>query len=181
MRILHIVPEFDEGGVERYVLQLTAEQIAQGHSVSLATAGGKLEAKLPSEVEVLHLPVQRKNLITGLYCVYRLAQKRGRWDILNAHSRVPAWVAWWTSVLTDMPWIMTAHAPYSHNAGLIPLKHARGVICVSQTVEDCLAGYLPPRTLTQSFRWSNCSHFSGLGHSSTMSPCPQLIVKVISS
>ena len=148
MRILHIVPEFDEGGVERYVLQLTAEQIARGHRVSLATAGGKLEPKLPSEVEVLHLPVQRKNLITGLYCVYRLVQKRGQWDILHAHSRVPAWVAWWTSALTGMPWIMTAHAPYSHNAGLIPLKHAGGVICVSQAVENELAGHLPPCTLT---------------------------------
>ena len=148
MRILHIVPEFDEGGVERYVLQLTAEQIAQGHSVSLATAGGKLEPKLPSGVEVLHLPVQRKNLFTGLYCVHCLARKSGQWDILHAHSRVPAWVAWWTSALTNIPWIMTAHAPYSLNAGLIPLKHAGGVICVSQAVEKELAGHLPPRTLT---------------------------------
>ena len=148
MRILHIVPEFDEGGVERYVLQLTAEQIARGHKVSLATAGGKLELKLPSEVEVLHLPVQRKNLFTGLYCVHCLAQKRGQWDILHAHSRVPAWIAWFTSALTKTPWVMTAHAPYSLNAGLIPLKHAGGVICVSQAVENELAGHLPSRTLT---------------------------------
>lgn len=148
MRILHIVPEFEEGGVERYVLRLTQEQLAHGHQVSLATAGGKLEPLLPREVEVLHLPVQKKNLFTGLYCVFCLARKRGQWDILHAHSRVPAWVAWWTSALTGIPWIMTAHAPYSLNPGLIPLKHAKGVICCSQAVEDHLAGRLPSHALT---------------------------------
>ena len=147
MRILHVVPEFEEGGVERYVLQLTAEQIAQGHRVSLATAGGKLESRLSPEVEVLHLPVQRKNLFTGLYCVYCLARKRGQWDILHVHSRVPAWIAWWTSAITGLPWIMTAHAIYSLNAGITPFKHANGVICISEPVKQHLIKYLPARTI----------------------------------
>lgn len=148
MRILHIVPEFEEGGVERYVIQLVREQVSHGHRVSLATAGGKLETVLPGEVEVLHLPVQRKNLFTGLYCVYCLVQKRRQWDILHAHSRVPAWIAWWTSALTDLPWIMTAHALYSLNAGITPLKHASGVICISEAVKRHLAGYLPEHAVT---------------------------------
>ena len=148
MRILHIVPEFEEGGVERYVLQLVAEQIVHGHQVFLATAGGKLEAQLPQEVHVLHLPVHRKNLITGLYCTFQLALKHRQWDILHAHSRVPAWIAWWTSALTKIPWIMTAHAIYSLNAGIAPLKHASGVICVSDAVKQHLAGYLPVRAVT---------------------------------
>lgn len=148
MRILHIVPEFEEGGVERYVLHLAEEQLVHGHQVSLATAGGKLEALLPREVELLKLPVQKKNPITGLYCTFCLALRRKRWDILHAHSRVPAWIAWWTSALTGLPWVMTAHAPYSLNAGLTPLPHARGVICVSQAVEDHLTGRLPSLALT---------------------------------
>ena len=159
MRILHIVPEFVQGGVERYVIELSKEQIAHGHQVSLATAGGKLEAQLPPEVEVLHLPVQRKNLFTGLYCVYRLAQKHRQWDIVHAHSRVPAWITWWTSALTDMPWIYTAHSTYSLNAGLTPLKHAKGVICVSDAVRKHLADYLPENTVTMTngMRKPSCS------------------------
>ena len=148
MRILHMVPTFVEGGVERYVIQLAKEQVAHGHRVSLVTAGGKLEALLSPEVEVLHLPVQRKNLFTGLYCVYRLAQKHRQWDIVHAHSRVPAWIAWWTSALTNIPWIMTAHAIYSLNAGIAPLKHANGVICISDAVKQHLERYLPARTVT---------------------------------
>ncbi len=147
MRILHLVPEFEEGGVERYVLQLAKEQVSHGLQVTLATAGGKLEPLLPREVEVLHLPVQRKNLFTGLYCVFCLAQKRSQWDILHAHSRVPAWIAWWTSALTGIPWIMTAHSIYSLNAGITPFKHANGVICISEPVKQHLTNYLPARTI----------------------------------
>ena len=146
MRILHIVPEFEEGGVERYVLQLSKEQLAHGHRIFLATAGGKLESLLPRELTVIHLPVQRKNPVTGLYCTFCLALKRSQWDIIHAHSRVPAWISWWTSALTKMPWIMTAHAVYSLNAGIAPLKHASGVICISDAVKQHLEGYLPART-----------------------------------
>ena len=148
MRILHLVPEFEEGGVERYVLQLVKEQVSHGLQVSLVTVGGKLESLLPPEVNVIHLPVHRKNLITGLYCVLRLAQNIKLWDILHAHSRVPAWIAWWTSALTGIPWIMTAHAMYSLNAGITPLKHANGVICISDAVKQHLTGYLPARIVT---------------------------------
>ena len=147
MRILHIVPEFEEGGVERYVLQLVAEQLARGHQVFLATAGGKLEPLLPQKVDVIHLPVHRKNLFTGLYCIFCLARKCKQWDILHAHSRVPAWISWWTSALTGIPWIMTAHAIYSLNAGITPLKHANGVICISEAVQKHLTAYLPSRTV----------------------------------
>ena len=148
MRILHLVPEFEEGGVERYVLQLVKEQVSHGLQVSLVTAGGKLESLLPPEVKVIHLPVHRKNLITGLYCVFHLAKKIKKWDLLHAHSRVPAWIAWWTSALTGIPWIMTAHAMYSLNAGITPLKHANGVICISDAVKQHLTKYLPARTVT---------------------------------
>ena len=148
MRILHLVPEFEEGGVERYVLQLAKEQVSHGLQVSLATAGGKLESLLPPEVKVIHLPVHRKNLITGLYCVFHLAKNIKQWDILHAHSRVPAWIAWWTSALTGIPWVMTAHAMYSLNAGITPLKHANGVICISDAVKQHLTKYLPARTVT---------------------------------
>ena len=43
---------------------------------------------------------------------------------------------------------MTAHAPYSLNFGIKPLKHADGVICVSDAVKEALKGYLPENTVT---------------------------------
>ena len=147
MKILHIVPEFEEGGVERYVVQLCHEQIKNNHEITLATAGGKLEKLLPESVKVLHLPVQRKNLFTILYSVKKLS-KINDWDIIHAHSRVPAWIAWLFSSKTKIKWLMTAHAPYSLNLGIIPLKHADGVICVSEAVREALKNYLPENTIT---------------------------------
>lgn len=147
MNILHIVPEFEEGGVERYVLQLCHEQINHNHTITLATNGGKLEKFLPESVKVIHLPVHRKNIFTGLYCAHRLSLLP-KFDIIHAHSRVPAWIAWRLSALTGTRWIMTAHAPYSLNAGLIPLKHACGVICVSEAVRSHLTNHLPHLAIT---------------------------------
>ncbi|MBQ7217293.1 MAG: glycosyltransferase [Synergistaceae bacterium] len=147
MNILHIVPEFDEGGVERYVVQLCHEQIQRGHTITLATKGGHLEKYLPESVRVLHLPVHRKNLFTGLYSAHVLA-KLPAFTVIHAHSRVPAWVAWRLSALTRTPWLMTAHAPYSRNIGLLPLRHADGVICVSESVQHELSGYLPANSIT---------------------------------
>lgn len=147
MKILHIVPEFQEGGVERYVVQLSHEQVKAGHDVILATSGGKLESLLPENVQVIHLPVQRKNLLTGLYSAHKLAGLQGL-SIIHAHSRVPAWIAWRISSLKKIPWLMTAHAPYSLNAGLTPLQHADGVICVSEAVEHELTKYLPKNSIT---------------------------------
>ena len=147
MRILHIVPEFEEGGVERYVVHLSEAQTLAGHTVTLATAGGKLETHLPESVKVLHLPVQRKNIFTGLYSAHKLAVMNC-WDIIHAHSRVPAWVAWRLSRITNTPFIVTAHAPYSLNLGLLALKHADGAICVSEAVRDSLTKYLPANTIT---------------------------------
>ena len=148
MKILHIVPEFEEGGVERYVIQLCHEQVNHNHQVTLATAGGKLERFLPeNNMKIIHLPVQRKNIFTALYSIKYLS-KINDWDIIHAHSRVPAWIAWRTSVTTKIPWIMTAHAPYSLNFGIKPLKHADGVICVSESVQEELKDYLPENTIT---------------------------------
>ena len=147
MNILHIVPEFEEGGVERYVVQLCHEQTHHGHTITLATRGGHLEKYLPESVRVIHLPVHRKNPFTGLYSAHVLA-KFPAFTIIHAHSRVPAWVAWRLSALTKTKWLMTAHAPYSLNAGIIPLRHADGVICVSEAVQHELSGYLPENTIT---------------------------------
>lgn len=136
MNIIHILPEMDEGGVERHVLWLANELAAMGHDVSVVSAGGRLEARLKG-VKVVHLPVHRKNPLTALYSALRIARiaKREKTDILHVHSRVPAWIAWWASLLSRVPWIATCHAFYSRNAGLIPYKRARLLICVSESLQ----------------------------------------------
>lgn len=148
LKIAQILPEFHEGGVERHVLWLSNALAELGHEVTVISAGGKLEDKLDRRVAFWRLPVQRKNPITGLYSALKIAgrAKREHWDILHAHSRVPAWIAWWASGFCGQPWVATAHAQYSLNAGLVPYKKANGVICVSRTVREHLGSFLPEKS-----------------------------------
>ena len=147
MRILYIIPGFDEGGAEVHVLNLIKE-LSGRHEITLLSCGGKLEAELPGNVRILHMPVYSKNPFTVIHCAREVIRLGRQWDIIHVHSRVPAWVAWIASRRLGIPWLMTAHAQYSLNAGLIPLKHADGAICVSSTVRNHLTGHLPPQTIT---------------------------------
>lgn len=149
MKILMILPEFDEGGVERHVLWLSTELSTLGNTVLIVTAGGRLEEKLPQAVRVVHLPVHRKNLFTAFFSAVRIAgiAKREAFDLLHAHSRVPAWIAWWASRLSGKPWIVTAHDRYRKNAAIRPFLKADGAICVSEAVRSHLERSLPARTV----------------------------------
>lgn len=149
MKILHILPEFQEGGVERHVLWLSNELAASGHDVTVVSAGGKLEENLKG-VRHISLPVHRKNPVTGVYSAIRIAMyaKSEKVDIIHAHSRVPAWIAWWTSTFSHVPWIATCHGFYSKNAGLIPYGHARLLVCVSDSVRAYMAALFPKARFT---------------------------------
>ncbi len=145
MKIIQILPGFEEGGVERHVLWLSNELAARGHHILVVSSGGKLEKQLAPAVKHWKLPVHLKNPVTASWCAAKIAAraKKEGWELLHAHSRVPDWIAWWGSTMAKRPWVVTAHGMYSKNAGLIPLKHADGAICVSQMVREHLRGFLP--------------------------------------
>ena len=144
LNILYIIPEFDEGGAEVHVLNLIRE-LNNVHNITLVSSGGRLESKLPDRVKIINLPVHRKNIFTGIYCAFKLyaLHKKFHWDLVHVHSRVPAWIAWLLSRLSGVKFIITAHSLYSLNAGLIPFRHADGVICVSESVKNHMREYLP--------------------------------------
>lgn len=149
LRIAQILPEFCEGGVERYVLWLSNALVATGNKVTVITAGGKLEGKLDPAVVLWRLPVNLKNPITGLVSALKIAcrAKNENWDIIHAHSRVPIWIAWWASILSHKPWVLTAHDRYRKNWVIFPFSKSNGVICVSEAVKDHLQGHLPRNTV----------------------------------
>ncbi len=139
MKILHILPEFEEGGVERHVLMLAGQQKEAGHDVFIVSAGGKLDSQLAGGIIHIRFPVHRKNPVTGFYCAFQLNSlvKKNTIDVIHAHSRVPAWIALFTSRLAGVPYIVTAHAYFSTQARWIyvPYRRAHTVICVSKSVQ----------------------------------------------
>jgi len=147
LKVIQMLPEFHEGGVERHVLWLSGALAKQGHEVMVVSKGGKLERFLDEAVKVWHLPVHAKNPFTALWCALLVARraKREGWQIIHAHSRVPFWIAWWASSLSGVSWVATLHATFRHSRALAPLKKACACIAVSQTVKDHLAPYLPDK------------------------------------
>ncbi len=149
IKIAQILPEFHEGGIERHVLWLSNALADLGHQVTVISAGGKLEEKMDPRVTSWRLPVHLKNPITGLYSAVKIAgrAKREGWDLLHAHSRVPAWIAWWGASMSGIPWIFTAHDRYRKNRAIRPFESAQGSICVSEAVRSHLAGFLPEKAV----------------------------------
>ncbi len=138
MRIAHLLPGLDVGGVETHVVDLASEQARSGHQVTVISGGGRMVSRLSRDVTHITMPVDRKNPFIGGLCALRLVRlaRRRKWDVLHAHSRVPAWIAWWTSILSGVPFVVTCHSIYSLNAGLTPYRHADGAVCVSESVMD---------------------------------------------
>ena len=150
MKIVQILPELDIGGVERHVIDLSNELAERGHDILVVSNGGQMQHQLSSKIQHRNLPVHKKNLFTVYFCSRKIATwvKNEGWELIHAHSRVPAWIAWFASCSARVPWIYTAHACYSLNFGLTPLRHANSVISVSETVQKHLIGYLPLNKVT---------------------------------
>ena len=149
LKILYIIPGFDEGGAEIHVLNLIREMKSFGHEITLISSGGRLENELPDGVNIIHMPVYSKNPARIISCALKISDlsKKFHWDIIHAHSRVPAWIARLVSKKTGIKWLMTAHALYSLNFGITPFRHADGLICISKAVENHLSNYLPDNSI----------------------------------
>jgi glycosyltransferase involved in cell wall biosynthesis len=140
INILHLLPELEEGGVERHVLMLSGQQQKDGHEVNVVSAGGKLVSQLAKGVSHIRFPVHRKNPLVGIYCAVRLASliRKNKIEVIHAHSRVPAWIAMFASRISAKPYIVTAHAYFSTQTQwiYIPYRRANTVICVSKSVQS---------------------------------------------
>ncbi len=146
--VMELLPELELGGVESHVVDLSNFLAERGHDVTVVSAGGRLESGLHGPKH-LKLPVVSKNPLSIILASVMLAAevKKRKCMIMHAHSRVPGYVAWLASKMTGVPWVYSAHACYSRNIGIYPLKKADCLICVSNAVREHLKGFLPPDSL----------------------------------
>lgn len=149
LKIIHILPELEEGGVERLIPVFATEQSKMGHDVTVISFGGRLVSLLPKEVRHIKMPVHRKNFFVGMSCARRIAAliRNEKIDIIHAHSRVPAWISYFARKFApSVKFIYTAHARFSSlNYGLWPIGQADGVTCVSNAVRNHLSEWLPKK------------------------------------
>ena len=140
MKIIEILPELDMGGVERHVIDLANTLAEKGHEVAVVSNGGRMECQLSDKVNHICLPVHKKNIFTGYSCAKKLAEivnEKG-YELIHAHSRVPAWIAMWVASMTGIALVVTAHSDFSTKTKWIykPYRKAGKTICVSAAVQE---------------------------------------------
>jgi hypothetical protein len=97
MHIVQLIPELNQGGVERGVIELNRELVKRGHRSTVISAGGKLAGQIDQDGgRHITLEICSKNPMTFIPRVRKLRSTISKLqpDILHARSRLPAWLAW---------------------------------------------------------------------------------------
>ena len=146
MRILQLLPELNEGGVERGVVELNREFVKRGLESLVISKGGKLVERIEADGGTHHtLNVCDKNLFTAPSRVRQLRRliRRLQPDIIHARSRLPAWLAWFAHKPLGIPFMTTVHGMNSVNAYSRIMSRGERVICVSEVIRDYITQHYP--------------------------------------
>lgn len=149
LTVLQVLPALEAGGVERGTLEVAAELVLRGHRSLVISAGGRLAEELVlTGSEHLTWPIGVKSP-AALRLVPRLRHflSRHQVDILHAHSRLPAWVAWlaWRSMpeASRPHFITTVHGLYSVNRYSQIMTWGERIIAVSETTRSYILENYP--------------------------------------
>jgi lipopolysaccharide heptosyltransferase II len=97
MVVLQILPELNEGGVERGTIDVARALVERGHKAIIISNGGRLVKELQSEnIKHYCLPVHEKSLFTIIRSIFKVSRilEQEKIDIIHVRSRVPAWVGY---------------------------------------------------------------------------------------
>lgn len=139
MKILQLLPELNEGGVERGVVELNREFVKRGLESIVVSRGGRL-VKFIQEDGGTHIAfdVCSKNPLTAPWRIRRLRHlfRTVQPDILHARSRVPAWLGWLANRSLELPFVTTVHGLNSVNRYSAIMTRGDRVITVGEPVRD---------------------------------------------
>ena len=139
MRIIQLLPELNEGGVERGTMELSRELVKRGHESIVLSAGGKLQEQIERDGgEHITFDLCSKNPFTAPSRIIKLRQllKELQPDILHARSRVPAWLTYLANKKLHIPFVTTVHGFNSVSAYSKIMSMGDKVICVSGAIKS---------------------------------------------
>ena len=139
MKIVQLIPELNEGGVERGVIELSREMVKRGHESIVISNGGKLVGQLQKDGAChIKLDVCSKNILSAPWRIFKLYQtlKALKPDIVHARSRVPAWMTYLANQCLHIPFITTVHGFNSVSSYSSIMSQGEHVICVSNAIKQ---------------------------------------------
>lgn len=150
MHVVQLLPELNEGGVERGTIELNRELVRRGVRSSVVSNGGSLAETVEREGGThVACDVCSKNPLTVPLRVWRLRRclRRLSPDVLHVRSRVPAWLAAFANRTLALPVISTVHGFNSVNRYSAIMTRADVVICGSSAIrEHVLRNYAVPES-----------------------------------
>lgn len=150
LKVLQLLPALDGGGVERGTLEIARALVAAGHESVVLSKGGRLVEQLEHEgSRHVALDLGRKSPATFLrFRRLRRLFEAGRFDVVHARSRLPAWVAWlaWRGMPANARphFVTTVHGMHSVSRYSAIMCAGERVIAVSDTVRDHILRHYPP-------------------------------------
>lgn len=148
MRIVQLLPELNEGGVERGVMELSRELVKQGHESIIISAGGKLVEQIKKDGGThIVFDVYSKNILTAPFRILKLRKiiQELKPDVLHARSRVPAWLTYLANKTLHFSFVTTVHGFNSVNPYSKVMTYGDKVICGSKfMIEHIIKHYQTP-------------------------------------
>lgn len=139
MKVVQLLPELNEGGVERGTVELNREFVKRGLESVVISRGGKLVAQVERDggTHIL-FDVCSKNPLTAPWRVMQLRAlfRQLEPDILHARSRVPAWLTWLANRSLKYPFVTTVHGLNHPNKYSEIMTRGDRVITVGEPVRD---------------------------------------------
>ncbi|AQQ71316.1 Spore coat protein SA [Limihaloglobus sulfuriphilus] len=139
MKIVQLLPELNQGGVERGTVELSRELVKRGHQSIVISAGGKLARQITADGgEHITHDVCSKNPLTALPRILKLKKilRRLSPDIVHARSRVPAWMCVFALKGLDIPFVTTVHGFNSVNCYSRVMLRGERVIYGSTSIKE---------------------------------------------
>ena len=140
MRILQILPELNQGGVELCVLEIAQALVAAGHESLVISNGGSLvEHEQMQGSQHFKLAIAKKNLLSlwQLPKLIKLINKL-KPDLIHVHSRFPAWLIYFAqhNLALKIPIITSVHGLNSVSFYSKIMTRFNRIIAVSQTAKN---------------------------------------------
>lgn len=141
MKIVHLLPALEQGGVETVVCDLVRVLVRAGDEVLVVSAGGRLVARVERDGgRHLTLDLKSKNPLTYFFRARRLRRilRDEKPDLVCAHSRVPAWLFVWANRALGLRWITYAHGANSVSRYSEVMTRGNRVVTPSRFLADYL-------------------------------------------
>lgn len=139
MRIVQLLPEMNEGGVERGVLDLNRELVKHNIKSIVISSGGKLVHQILTDGGEHHkINVSSKNPFSFLFRVLILHRKLKtiQPDVIHVRSRLPAWLLYFANKSLKIPIVSTVHGFNSVSRYSKIMTMSNHVICVSNAIKS---------------------------------------------